>query len=116
MFKKIYKNGYTLTDKMKQLYCPQCDKFLADRFVHGTCPDPACAYDDARGDQCDKCARLLDGIQLVNPKCRICGTTPLERESEHIYIDLPRLQVCSSIYILRIAVCCRRLSKHMLRK
>ena len=43
---------------MTQCYCENCDLFLADRFVFGTCPH--CGYEDARGDQCDKCQKLFN--------------------------------------------------------
>ena len=87
---------------MKQLYCQQCEKFLADRFVYGDCPYSKIKNHEAHGDQCEECNRLLDGTQLVNPKCGICKemerpidvATPLiERESQHIFIKLPGLQV-----------------------
>eukprot|EP00026_Physarum_polycephalum_P007782 Phypoly_transcript_07848.p1 GENE.Phypoly_transcript_07848~~Phypoly_transcript_07848.p1 ORF type:complete len:257 (-),score=16.58 Phypoly_transcript_07848:817-1587(-) len=58
IFKKLHKNGYTFTDDVDQLYCPTCNMYLADRYVEGTCPH--CGYDDARGDQCDKCQKLLN--------------------------------------------------------
>jgi len=61
--------------------------FLADRYVAGVCPN--CNYEDARGDQCDGCSKLLDPVELKEPKCHICKTTPEIRTSNHIYINLP---------------------------
>lgn len=75
---------------MQQLYCSTCSKFLADRYVNGTCPH--CSFDDARGDQCDKCGKLLDAVNLVNPKCHLCKATPTAKNSEHIFLDLDKLQ------------------------
>ncbi|KAF7637841.1 hypothetical protein Mgra_00002816 [Meloidogyne graminicola] len=89
MFLKIYNNGFTSLDIQKQLHCSNCDKFLADRFVNGICPH--CKFPDARGDQCDKCGKLLDGIELIDPKCLICGNEPLVRETEHIFLNLDQL-------------------------
>lgn len=91
MFLKLHNEGFTSISSLDQLHCPKCDKFLADRYVFGTCP--LCGYEDARGDQCDKCAKLLDAVNLKNPKCHICGTTPGVKTSEHIYLDLTKLQV-----------------------
>ena len=73
----------------KQLFCPHCNMFLADRYVDGTCPK--CGSTKARGDQCDDCGALLDPIELKEPKCHTCGSTPEVRETKHLYIDLPAL-------------------------
>ncbi|CAD5234647.1 unnamed protein product [Bursaphelenchus xylophilus] len=91
IFLQLHENGYTSTSSMEQLFCISCSKFLADRYVFGTCP--LCGYDDARGDQCDKCAKLLDAVNLVNPKCHICGSTPEKKVSEHIFLDLDTLSI-----------------------
>jgi methionyl-tRNA synthetase len=92
IFLDIDRNGYLLTQSLEQLYCPSCQKFLADRFVEGTCPKEGCGYNDARGDQCDVCGGLHNPIELINPRCKTCGTTPEPRFSEHLFLDLPRLQ------------------------
>lgn len=89
LFKDLDKNGYITEHTNKQLFCPKCSRFLADRFVHGTCPK--CGYEDARGDQCDKCGSLLDPIELKNPRCSTCGSTPLVKETKHLYINLPAI-------------------------
>lgn len=54
-----------------QLYCETCKRFLADRLVEGSCPTPGCNYDSARGDQCEKCGKLLNPTELVEPKCKV---------------------------------------------
>lgn len=90
MFLKLHENGYLLQESMTQLYCEKHDGFLADRFVEGTCPK--CGYDDARGDQCDTCGTLLDPKDLINPRCKLDGHTPIPRESQHIFLDLEKLQ------------------------
>ena len=85
-----WKNGYIYKDTMRQWYCLDDQQFLADRYVEGTCP--YCGYPEARGDQCDNCGRILDAIELINPRCRICGGTNLEiRETEHFFLDLGKL-------------------------
>ncbi|KAK0404367.1 hypothetical protein QR680_017425 [Steinernema hermaphroditum] len=89
IFLKLRENGFTSSDSIDQLHCGACDKFLADRYVHGTCP--FCAYDDARGDQCDKCGKLINAVDLVNPKCSVCKSDPKVRQSRHIFIDLDKL-------------------------
>ncbi len=90
IFKDLDKNGYIKEHTSKQLYCPHCQRFLADRYVRGTCPK--CGYEDARGDQCEHCGTLLDPTELINPRCSTCGATPELRETKHLYIDLPSIQ------------------------
>jgi methionyl-tRNA synthetase len=90
LFTALYRQGYLIEQTRKQQYCEQCQRFLADRFVEGTCPH--CQYPDARGDQCDKCQRLLDPEQLIEPRCKICRKAPVLRSSDHLYLDLPKLQ------------------------
>lgn len=89
LFNDLDQNGLISEHANKQLFCTHCNMFLADRFVHGTCPK--CGYEDARGDQCDKCGSLLDPTELVNPRCSTCGNTPEPRETKHLYINLPKI-------------------------
>ncbi|HBG66774.1 MAG TPA: methionine--tRNA ligase [Treponema sp.] len=89
IFRDLDKNGYITEHSNKQLFCPQCKMFLADRFVRGICPK--CGYEDARGDQCEKCGSLLDPTDLKSPRCSTCGATPEVRETKHLYIDLPAI-------------------------
>ena len=89
IFKRCDQNGYITEKETEQLYCPKCDRFLADRFVEGTCPH--CGSPDARGDQCDSCQTLLDPTELINPRCMVCGTTPVIRKTKHLYLDLPKI-------------------------
>ncbi|MFX0029481.1 MAG: methionine--tRNA ligase, partial [Candidatus Hermodarchaeota archaeon] len=76
--------------EIESLYCESDALFLPDRFVEGTCPN--CKDDGARGDQCDKCQRLLTPLELVNPRCAICGKPPVVRKTKHWYLNLPKLQ------------------------
>lgn len=90
IFWKVYENGMIFEESMEQLYCESCSRFLADRFVNGTCP--FCASDDARGDQCDKCGKLINAPELRDPKCKLCKSSPQVRSSKHLFLDLPKLQ------------------------
>lgn len=87
LFLDLEKNGYIHENTIEQLYCISCGRFLADRFVRGNCP--ACNYDDARGDQCENCGKLLDPMELEEPRCLTCGKRPEPRSTKHLYIDLP---------------------------
>jgi len=66
--------------------------FLADRYVNGTCPDVTCQFSDAYGDQCDKCGKLINAVEIVNPKCKICKNIPQIKTSEHLFLDLPNVK------------------------
>ena len=90
IFTKLHKNGYLEEKTTTQPYCETHKSFLADRFVEGTCP--LCSYEDARGDQCDKCGHLLNPLDLKNPKCKLDGATPEARDTKHIYLLLDKLQ------------------------
>jgi methionyl-tRNA synthetase len=86
--RKIEKNGYVFTQETELPRCPNCQRFLPDRFVEGRCP--FCGDEEARGDQCEKCGKLLDPDKLINPRCTICGTKPIFRRVTHWYFDLPK--------------------------
>lgn len=90
IFTKLEQNNYLFQETIEQLYCGSCDRFLADRFVEGICP--YCEYDDARGDQCDKCGKLINAIDLREAKCKLCKSAPVVRESAHFFFDLPKIQ------------------------
>ncbi len=90
IFLKLNKNGYILQKETEQFFDTVKCKFLADRFVEGTCPH--CGYTDARGDQCDKCGKLLEPTQLINPRSKLSGSTPVKKVSLHAFIDLPKLE------------------------
>ncbi|CAG0917660.1 unnamed protein product [Notodromas monacha] len=90
IFWDLHEHGYLLEDSMEQLHCENCNRFLADRFVEGTCPK--CAFDDARGDQCDKCGNLVNAVELISPRCKICRSPPKVKSSKHLFLDLPKLE------------------------
>lgn len=91
IFWDVYNNGYVTRDAIVQLFCEKvCHRFLADRYVNGTCPN--CGYDDARGDQCDACGHMLNPEELIRPKCATCRNPPVPRSTEHLFIDLPKIE------------------------
>lgn len=92
MFLDLHSKGFIETQAVEQLLCEKCDRFLADRFVEGTCPHPGCKYEDARGDQCDGCGKLINAIELIRPRCKVCNTSPVVRQSNQLFIDLPKIE------------------------
>ena len=90
VFQKLMDGGYIYQESTLLAYCPDCDRFLPDRYINGTCPH--CGFERARGDQCDSCGRTLDPIDLVSAKCALSGTAPEFRESEHFFLRLSAFQ------------------------
>ncbi|XP_017264025.1 methionine--tRNA ligase, cytoplasmic isoform X2 [Kryptolebias marmoratus] len=90
IFWRLHQNEYLVEDTVEQLRCEKCQRFLADRFVEGMCPH--CSYPEARGDQCDKCGRLINAVELREPQCKVCRQTPVIRSSKHLFLDLPKLE------------------------
>ena len=86
IFLTLHKKGYIYQDTMLQPYCETDRRFLADRYVEGTCPH--CGTERARGDQCDHCGRTLDPQDLIDMVCKICGNSPIIRETEHFFLKL----------------------------
>jgi methionyl-tRNA synthetase len=79
-------NNHIETKFIKQLYCEKDEMFLPDRFVVGTCPH--CGAGDQYGDSCDKCSTTYSSFELKEPRCAVCQTTPIEKESEHLFFKL----------------------------
>ncbi|XP_010264123.1 PREDICTED: probable methionine--tRNA ligase [Nelumbo nucifera] len=104
IFKKLLENNWLSENTMQQLYCNTCKRFLADRFVEGTCPTPDCNYESARGDQCEKCGKMLNPTELKDPKCKICRTTPHIRDTDHMFLELPLLKHKLEEYINNMSV------------
>ena len=80
------KSGAITRKVTPQLYCEHCKMFLPDRFVKGVCPK--CGAPGQYGDSCDKCGATYGAEELGNPVCTTCGSTPVVKDSEHIYFEL----------------------------
>lgn len=89
-FLNLYDKGILFTKSEKQLYSEKENRFLADRYVTGTCPN--CGYENARGDECENCGSNLSPLELINPKSKITGDTPVVRESTHFHFPLDKFQ------------------------
>ncbi len=89
-FKKLYNEGKFVEQTSKQLYDEQEKQFLADRFVKGTCPK--CGYEEAYGDQCEKCGTSLSPMELINPFSTISGNKPVVKETKHWYLPLDKYE------------------------
>lgn len=102
IFWDLYNNGYIIEDTLNQPYCEKCNMYLADRFVEGDCPH--CGYEQAKGDQCEKCGKLLDPSELKNPRCAICKKTPVFKETKHLFLDLEELKPVLEKWVIDTAL------------
>jgi methionyl-tRNA synthetase len=89
-FLKLYQDGFIYDKTIKQPYCDECNRFLPDRYVEGVCP--YCGGEGARGDQCEVCGRHLDPIELQDPTCLICQSTPEIKDSKQYFFRLSSFQ------------------------
>lgn len=92
IFLKLNDKNLIKTETVEQLLCTVCNRYLADRFVEGTCPFPECGYEDARGDQCDGCGKLVNATELIKPRCKVCSNTPVIRNSTQFFLRLPEIE------------------------
>lgn len=90
VFKTLLAHDLLYPKTEEYLFDPQAGRFLPDRYVEGTCPH--CGYEDARGDQCDNCGKQLDAVELLNPRSKMTGATPVLRPSEHYFLRLSAME------------------------
>lgn len=98
-FLELHRRGILKEKKEQQFYDDQANMFLPDRYVEGTCP--VCSNPDARGDQCEKCGTFLNPMELINPRSKITGRTPVVRETSHWYFPLGDYQEKLETYVRR---------------
>ncbi|EPL9570368.1 methionine--tRNA ligase [Providencia rettgeri] len=87
IYGKLKNNGFIKNRTISQLFDPEKGMFLPDRFVKGTCPK--CKAEDQYGDNCEVCGATYSPTELINPRSVISGATPVMRDSEHFFFDLP---------------------------
>ncbi len=90
VFTTLYNKGYIYKKEVEAFYCPNCKRFLPDRYIEGRCPH--CGNEHARGDQCDECGKLLDPQDLLDVKCKLCGGTPILKTTEHFFFALSKFE------------------------
>lgn len=87
IYNRLHAKGHIKTRTISQLYDPEKGMFLPDRFVKGTCPK--CKSEDQNGDSCDNCGETYSPTEVLNPRSVVSGATPVLRDSEHYFFDLP---------------------------
>ena len=98
-FKQLYEKKIFEEINSDQLYDPEAQQFLADRFVLGTCP--ICQNAEAYGDQCESCGSSLSATELINPKSTISGAKPELKKTKHWYLPLNKYENFISDWILK---------------
>ncbi len=86
LFLRLLEREFLYEKEMQLPYCPKCARTLPDRYVEGECPN--CHFENARGDQCEKCGKLMDPDMLIGLKCITCGTTPEFVKRKHFFFRL----------------------------
>ncbi|WP_273857291.1 methionine--tRNA ligase [Photobacterium sp. GSS17] len=90
VYTKLKENGFITSRTISQLFDPEKEMFLPDRFVKGTCPK--CKAEDQYGDNCESCGETYSPTELINPKSAVSGATPVMKDSEHFFFDLPQFE------------------------
>lgn len=85
-FERAKKKGVIYTKKVELMYCPDCKRYLPDRFLKGTCPK--CEAKDQYGDSCEKCGATYQTSELVDAYCAVCGGKPEKRFEDHYFFKL----------------------------
>lgn len=87
IFTQMHSNNLLKERITEQYFCETCDRFVCDRFIHGTCYMDKCEG-LTKGDECVKCCKMLDVDRILAKFCSICGKSPIKRETKHLYLDL----------------------------
>jgi methionyl-tRNA synthetase len=90
LFRTLYEKGFLVERETMGAFSATTGHTLPDRYIEGTCP--ICGYPEARGDQCDNCGNQLDPVDLIEPRSRVDGSTPVFKETKHLFLDLPKFK------------------------
>jgi methionyl-tRNA synthetase len=96
-FRRLLEKGFIYKETMIGSWTETLQRFLPDRYIQGICPK--CDYAPARGDQCDKCGRLHDPWDLIEPRSTLDGLPVTFRQTDHYFLDLARLQPELSVWL-----------------
>ena len=97
-FTKLYNDEKLIVNESEQYYDNEVKQFLADRYIRGVCP--ICKYDDAYGDQCEKCGSTLSPNELIEPRSALSGAKPILRKTTHWYLPLKKYEQWLKKWIL----------------
>lgn len=98
IYHRLNNAGYISKRTISQLFDPEKQMFLPDRFVQGTCPN--CGAEDQNGDSCDVCSATYDPTEMKNPRSVVSGATPVLKDSEHFFFDLPKFEAMLEAWLV----------------
>jgi len=98
-FKQLEENGQFVEKVTEQLYDPEANQFLADRFVTGTCPK--CGNTESYGDQCEQCGTSHNATDLIDPKSSLSGSAPVLKQTKHWFLPLDQHEQWLKDWILK---------------
>lgn len=85
----LYNKGYIYEKDIEQVYCEECGEFLSDRYIEGKCP--ICGG-EALGDQCLECSEIFEASEILNKRCKICGSEPVIKNTSHLFFALSKFE------------------------
>lgn len=121
---KLYQNEMLEEKESEQYYCECCDRFLCDRFIHGICCIENCGG-LIKGDECDKCCKIINIDEVEKKWCSICKTEPIKKSTTHLYLNLGKYKDELNEYFLNnenkkgvkyMSVAAKRVTKEWLSK
>ena len=89
-YQVLQRNGLIEEREQDHLYSEREERFLADRYVVGTCP--RCGYEEARGDECQRCAASYEAIDLLKPRSKLTNSPLVRKPSSHLYYLFDKFQ------------------------
>ena len=98
IFSKMNDDNKFIEEITEQLYDPEAEQYLADRFIIGTCPK--CNHTEAYGDQCEQCGSSLSATELINPKSTLSGADPILKETKHWFLPLDQYESFMKEWVL----------------
>jgi methionyl-tRNA synthetase len=92
IFQRLLEKGHIVKRPVAQYFCERDERFLPDRYIRGQCPNEQCRAADQYGDVCEVCGTTYNPTDLADPRCAICGTPPVIRESDHYFFTLGKYE------------------------
>ena len=99
VLRRLHASGMLLKRSSKQWFDTELSRFLPDRLVRGTCPNPTCGHTDAYGDECSICGHQHEAQALLDPRSTLSGSTPVMRETVHWFLDMDAVSETMRIWI-----------------
>lgn len=85
----LYKKGYIYEKEVEQTFCEKCNEYLLDRYIEGKCPH---CGETASGDQCTECSEIFETEDLIDKRCKFCGSEPVVRKTKHLFFALSKFE------------------------